>query len=103
MKRVTSEDEQKVEKDRKRKSMEMEKANCRKRKYATTNDNSLSARRAYSRHNEGELPQDVSDDVPPEHLEKMKNDYYETHIAVDRQKMDEIEFCTRNQNSAMDN
>ena len=31
----------------------------------------------------------------------MKNDYYETHIAVDRQKMDEIELFTRNQSSAM--
>ena len=70
----------KVEKDRKRKSTEMEKANRRKRKYATTNDNSLSARRAYSRHDDGEIPQDVYD-VSPEHLEKMKNDYYETHSS----------------------
>ena len=36
LKRVTNEDEQKVEKDRKRKSTEMDKANHRKRKYATT-------------------------------------------------------------------
>ena len=54
LKRVTSEDEKEVEKDRKRKSTEIEKADCRKRKYAKTNDDSLSARRAYSRHDEGE-------------------------------------------------
>ena len=41
LKRVTNEDEKKVEKDRKRKSTEMEKANRGKRKYATTNDNSV--------------------------------------------------------------
>ena len=81
--------------------MEKEKANRRRRKYAKTNDDSLSARRAYSCHDEGESPQDVSDDVPPEHLEKLKNNYCETHIAVDRQKMDEIELFTRNQSSAM--
>ena len=44
----------KLEKDRKRKSTELEKADRRKRKYAKTNDDSLSARRAYSCHNEGE-------------------------------------------------
>ena len=58
----------KVEKGRKRKSTEMEKANYRKRKYATINDNSLSAWRAYLRHDDGELPQDVYHDVSPEHL-----------------------------------
>ena len=32
----------------------------------------------------------------------MKNNYYETHIAVDTPKIEEIEFCTRSQSTSMD-
>ena len=42
------------------------------------------------------------DDVSLEHLEKMKNDYYETHIAVDTPKIEEIELHMRSQSTSMD-
>ena len=58
--------------------------NRRKRKYAKTSDNSLAARQAYSRHDGREQPEDISEDVPPEYLEKMKTEYYQAHIVVDR-------------------
>jgi len=44
-----------------------EKINRRKRKYAKTiRWTHLTARQAYSRHDNGEQPQDISDDVPPD-------------------------------------
>ena len=83
--------------DRKRKSTDTEKANRRKRKYAKTSDDSLAARQAYSRHNNGEQPQDISDDVPPDHLQRLKMDYCEAHVVVDQRKRNEIEQSTRGQ------
>jgi len=58
----------------------------------------LAARQAYSRHDNGEQPQDdVSDDVPPDHLQRLKVDYYEAHMVVDQRKRSEIEQSTRGQ------
>jgi len=87
----------KVTNDRKRKSTDAEKINRRKRKYAKTSDDSLAARQAYSRHDNGEQPQDISDDVPPDHLQRLKMDYYEAHVVVDQRKRSEIEQSTRGQ------
>jgi len=102
-KQAASEDEKKVEKDRKRKGTEIEKANRRKRKYAKTNDNSLSAHKAHSQGDGGEQPEDISEDVPPEYLEKMKTEYYQAHIVVDRETREDIENITRGQSASMDN
>ena len=87
----------KVTNDRKHKSTDTEKANRKKRKYAKTSDDSLAARQAYSRHDNGEQPQDISDDVPPDHLQRLKMDYYEAHVVVDQRKRNEIEQSTRGQ------
>ena len=95
--KASTENEKKVERDRKRKSTESEKENRRKRKYAKRNDNSLGARRAYSRHDDGE---DVYDDVPAEILEEMKTTYYKAHVVLDNDKRHEIEMSTRNQNTS---
>ena len=77
--------------DRKRKSTDTEKVNRRKRKYA---DDSLATHRANSRNDNGEQPQDVSGDVPPDHLQRLKIDYYAAHMVVDQRKRSEIEQST---------
>ena len=87
----------KVINDRKRKSTDTEKMNRRKRKYAKTSDDSVAARQTYSRHDNGEQPQDVSDDVPPDHLQRLKMNYYQAHVVVDQRKRNDIEQSTRGQ------
>lgn len=87
----------KVTNDRKRESTDTEMVNWRKRKYTKTSDDSLAAHQAYSRHDNGVQPQDVSDDVLPDHLQKLKMDYCEAHMIVDQRKINEIEQSTRGQ------
>ena len=101
-KRSSNKDEKKVEKDRKRKGTEIEKANRRKRKYAKTNDDSLSARKAYSRGDEGEQPEDIAEDVPPDYLENIKSQYYQAQIIVDKEMRDDIENITRGQSTSQE-
>ena len=59
--------------------------------------------KAYSRGDGGEQPEDISEDVPPEYLEKMKTEYYQAHIVVDRETREDIENITRGQSASMDN
>ena len=92
---ATEANSKKVTNDRKRKSTDTEKVHRRKRKYAKTSDDSLKARQAYSRHDSAEQPQDVSDDIPPEHLQRLKMNYYQAHVVVDQRKRSEIEQSTR--------
>ena len=87
----------KVTNDRKRTSSDTEKVNRKKRKYAKTSDDSPAARQAYSRHDNAEQPQDVSDDIPPDHLQSLKMNYYQAHVVVDQRKRSEIEQSTRGQ------
>ena len=61
-------------KDRKRKATDLAKDNRRKSKYAKSDD-SISARKAYSRH-DGVQPDDISEDVSNEYLEELKDSFY---------------------------
>lgn len=82
--------------NRKRKARDEVKAKRRNSKYSRT-DNSVEARKAYSRH-DGELePDDVTDDISPEILDEMKNNFYNTKVVVNRDKAMEIEAGTRDQ------
>ena len=83
----------KKDKDCKRKAKEEVKRKRRKGKYSRV-DNSLAARRAYSRHDDEVEPDDVSDDVSPEILKKS---YYEANIAISKEEAAEIEANTRDQ------
>ena len=62
----------KFSKGRKRKSSDEAKGNRRKRKYAKSKDDSVSAKLAYSKHDDDVQPEDVTDDVPsgPAKVEK---------------------------------
>ena len=94
---TTTKYERQLQKDRKRKSTSQSKEYRRKNKYRKCNDNSLSARRAYSRHDDGIEPDEQMEDVPSDHLEEMKRNYYEAHVQVNESSANEIEQSTRQQ------
>ena len=85
-----------VEKDRKRKATEKAKVSRRQSKYMRMDD-SIAARKAYSRHDEGITPDEISDDIPEEHLKQLMAGFYSTKIVVTKEKAEEIEQQTRNQ------
>ena len=85
-----------VLKDRERKNTEAAKDSRRRSKYAPADDTSA-ARSAYSRHDDGILPEEVSDDITPEHLEQLKNSFYKTKVVVTDDEAKAIETCTRDQ------
>lgn len=85
-----------VERDRKRKATEKAKESRRRSKYARTDD-SIAARRAYSRHDQGVVPKEISSDLPEEHLLELMHSYYNTNVVVTEEKAIEIEKETRNQ------
>lgn len=91
----------KRDKDRKRKSTEKAKESRRKSKYARTDDTSVQARRSYSRHDGGIEPDDVSEDISPEHLEQLCEGFYKTHVVVSKEQAGVIEETTRAQSEEL--
>ena len=89
-----------VKKDTKRKNTEAAKESRRRSKYAQT-DNTAAARSAYSRHDNGITPEEVIDDVPPEHLEQLKTSFYSTKVVVTKDEAMEIEKQARDQADSM--
>ena len=87
---------ERVKKDRERKNMEADKEKRRRSKYAPTDD-TAAARSAYSRHDGGTTPKEVTDDIPPEQLEQLKMSFYRTKVVVTEQEVMEIEESTRDQ------
>ena len=85
-----------VENDRKRKSTEEAKESRRRSKYMRTDD-TLAARKAYSRHDDGATPDEVTEDIPAEHLKQLTMSFYNTKVFVNDKKAKEIEKCTRGQ------
>ena len=59
-----------MNKDRERNSTEAAKESRRRSKYAPTDD-TTAAMSSYSRHDDGITPEEVTDDVTPEHLEEL--------------------------------
>ena len=82
--------------DKKRKAKDEVKAKRRKSKY-TTIDNTVAARRAYSRHDEGVLPDESDNDVSPDHLKQLKDGFYKTKVIVTPEEAKAIEQNTNDQ------
>ena len=82
-----------LNKDRKRKATTEAKESRRSK----LDDNSATARRAYCRHDDGISPEEVIDDVSPEHLEELKSTFFQTKVVVTRETARELEYLTRNQ------
>jgi hypothetical protein len=85
-----------VSKNKKRKATERAKESRRRSKYART-DNSATARSAYSRHDGGISPEDILEDISPQHLEELKYTFYETKVTINREEASRIERETREQ------
>ena len=86
----------KAEKQRKRKAIEMSKIKRRQSKYSRK-DNSLAARKAYSRHDGDVAPDDIVDDISEERLSELKSNYYTNKVVVSKKEVEEIEQDTREQ------
>ena len=82
--------------DKKRKATDEAKQKRRRSKYARIDD-SAAARRAYSRHDGGILPHEVTEDISPESLEQLKSGFYQTKVVITRQEAKRLEETTRNQ------
>ena len=84
-----------VDKDRKRKATEEAKVSRRRSKYQRTDD-TIAARKAYSRHDSGMTPDDVAD-ISSDHLKQLLDGFYSTKVAVNSDEAKQIEEKTRNQ------
>jgi len=60
-------------------------------------DNTLSARRAYTRHDGDISPDQIDNDIPLEHLQELKMGFYSTKVIVTTQEACKIERSTTNQ------
>lgn len=98
---VTESLSKKVDKEKKRKDSPEVKARRRKAKYSRA-DNTAVARQAYTRHDEGVLPEEVTEDIPPEYLADLKKSYYTTKVMVDKEAASNIEERTRGQSDSDD-
>ena len=72
----------------------------RRSKYAKIDNNSTTARKAYSRHDEGILPEEIIDDISPEELEELKSTFYQTKVVLTKEVACELEEQTRNQSES---
>ena len=86
----------KSSKEKERKAKDEVKRQRRMRKYSKK-DNSAQARQAYSRHDGGISPDEVNEDISPEHLEELKQGFYETKVVVSPEDVTRIENDTRQQ------
>ena len=96
---TTESSTKKVETTRKRKATEKAKESRRQSKYSRS-DNSIAARKAYSRHDDDIEPDDITDDVSSEYLDELKNTFYTTHVAVTTEQADNTERETREQSGS---
>ena len=60
-------------------------------------NNSLQSRRDYSRYDGVQYADDISTDVPPDYLQDMMINYYQTYVVVSQTQASEIECLTRQQ------
>ena len=81
-----------MKKDRKKKNTETAKESRRKNKYAPTDD-TAAARSSYSRYDDGITPEEVTDDITPEHLEQLRT-VYGTKVIVTGDEANAIEIGT---------
>ena len=85
----------KLRQDRKRKQTEEVKERRRQSKYMRVDD-SADARKSYSRHDGGVEPDEVSD-VSQEHLDSLKQRFYQTKVVVNQEQAYQVEELTRSQ------
>ncbi len=85
-----------MSKEKKRKGKDEVKRQRRMKKISKK-DNSTQARQAYSRHDGGISPDEVNEDISPEHLDELKQGYCQTKVVVTPTEVKTIEINTRQQ------
>ena len=93
---VTQRSAKKFSKEKERKAKDEVKKQRRMRKYSKK-DNSAQARQAYSRHDGGISPDEVNEDISPDHLDELKQGFYQTKVVVTPREVTQIENDTRQQ------
>ena len=83
----------KYSKDKERKAKDEVKQQRRIKKYSKKDD-STQARQAYSRHDGGISPNEVNKDISPEHLDELKQGFYQTKVVVTPREVTQIEDDT---------
>ena len=78
-----------VESQRKSKATGEAKTKRRQSKYSQTVD-SVVAYKAYSRNDNGIEPDDVCDDVSPQHLTELRNTYYNSKVVVTKEEAEDL-------------
>ena len=86
----------KADQDRKRKATAEAKESRRQSKYSRV-DETQAARKAYSRHDSGTVPDEVTKDVSPHYLAELCDGYYRTKVMVSKEEAKDIEKDTRDQ------
>ena len=89
-----------VERCRKRKATSAAKQTRRAAKHQKLSNESVDARKAYARHDGGTAPEDIVEDISPEHLTEMKALYYKGNVYVDAHKSTAIDLQTIEQSSS---
>lgn len=57
-------------------------------------DNSTQACKAYSRHDGGISPDEVGEDISPQHLDELKQGFYQTKVVVTPREVTRIQKDT---------
>lgn len=86
--------------DKKRKATEKAKDRRRHNKYSKKDD-SIQARKAYSRHDGNTVPDEITEDVLPEILEELKQSYYDTKVRVTKEEAVTVALDTIEQGSEL--
>ena len=86
----------KADQDRKRKATSEAKESRRQSKYSRI-DETQAARKAYSRHDSGTVPDEVMEDISPDYLAELCDGYYRTKVIVTKEEAEDIERDTRDQ------
>ena len=89
----------KSESDRKRKATKEAKDSRRQSKYSR-NDNSVAARKAYSRHDDVIEPDEIVDNVLPQYLDELKQGFFATKVTATEEQANDIERDTREQSES---
>ena len=79
--------------DRKRKATDT----AKQQSTYSRSDDTVAARKSYTRHDSAVEPDEVTDDISPHYLAELKQSYYDTKVVVTQEEAVNIERHTREQ------
>ena len=85
---------------RTRRERVMRNENWRKRKYERCED-TIQARKSCSRHDGAIEPDDICEDISPDHLQELGQKFYHTNVVVTQDQASQIEGSTKSQSDSV--